>query len=192
MSLPTTVLPAPATGLPGPGRSRRDRRRERARLARHDAQSAHLAELHAIAVLLADAAEVVRIGWVQHGWFAYRDDSGRAHVTTAYDLHRMGDRPVVGACLVGAVVHAAGGPASASGQLVNRALDLTWHTLREDPSARVRWCPSPAERAVQVRDLTGWNDTRGREAGEVAALLHAGADAARVSAEHLRVEQPSL
>ena len=33
------------------------------------------------------------------------------------------------ACLVGAVVHAAGGPEVATGQLAQRALDLIWHAL---------------------------------------------------------------
>lgn len=197
MSLPTTVLPAPATGLRGLGRTgllarRRWRRRARARLARHDVLVARLGELHAIEVLLADAGRIVESGWVQHGWFAYQDDTGRRRVASAYDLHRMGNRPVVGACLVGAVVHAGGGPRAVRSQVIKRALDLTWHTLREDPQRRVRWSPSPAERAVEVRDLTGWNDAPGRSAGQVGALLDATRAATRTETRHIRQEQRAL
>lgn len=197
MSLPTTVLPAPATGLHGLDRPgllarRRWRRRERARLARHDLLAARLGELHAIEVLLGDAERIVETGWVQHGWFAYEDDTGRRRVATAYDLHRMGSRPVVGACLVGAVVHAGGGPRAVRSQVVQRALDLTWHTLREDPQRPVRWSPSPAERTVGVCDLTGWNDTPGRSAGQVGALLEATRAAARTETRLIREERRAL
>lgn len=197
MSLPTTVLPAPATGLPGLGRTgllarRRWRRRERARLARHDLLAARLGELHVIEVLLADAGRIVEGGWVQHGWFAYHDDTGRRRIATAYDLHRMGNRPVVGACLVGAIVHAGGGPRAVGSQVVKRALDLTWHTLREDPQRGVQWCPSPAQRAVEVCDLTGWNDAPGRSAGQVGALLDATRSAARTETRRIRQERRAL
>ena len=197
MSLPTTVLPAPATGLsglqrPGPLARRRRRRRERARLARHDLLAARLGELHAIEMLLADAERIVENGWVQHGWFAYEDDTGRRRVASAYDLHRMGSRPVVGACLVGAIVQAGGGPRAVRSQVVQRALDLTWHTLREDPQRQVRWSPSPAERAVGVCDLTGWNDTPGRSAGQVGALLETTRVAARTETRLVREERRAL
>lgn len=147
------------------------RRSERRRLARHDVLSARLAELHRINELLDEAGEIVGRGWVQHAWFAYRDETGRTRLATATDVHLMSGRPVVGACLVGAVVEAGGGIPAVHTQLVDRSLDLTWHTLSGTPGTSVRWCPSPPERAVQVRDLTSWNDARGRTAADVVSLL---------------------
>jgi hypothetical protein len=152
---------------------RRSERSDRRRLARVDVFSARLAELHRINELLDDAGQVVAHGWVQHAWFAYLDETGRTRLATATDLHLMSGRPVTGACLVGAVVEAGGGLPSVHTQLVNRTLDLTWHTLRGTPGTGVRWCPSPFERAVQVRDLTSWNDARGRTADDVGSLLGA-------------------
>ena len=169
MTLGQASPPVPVLAPP----RRLDRWSERRRLARHDVLGARLAELHRINELLDEAGEVVGQGWVQHAWFAYRDETGRTRLATATDLHLMSGRPVVGACLVGAVVEAGGGLPSVHTQVVNRALDLTWHTLREEPGTSVRWCPSPAERAVQVRDLTSWNDARGRTADDVASLLGA-------------------
>ena len=71
--------------------------------------SAQLAQLHAIRALLEQAAVVAGHGWVQGSWFSVATARGERRVT-AYDLHRAVDEPVIGACLVGAVVHAAGGP----------------------------------------------------------------------------------
>jgi hypothetical protein len=41
----------------------------------------------------------------------------------------MVGHPVVGACLVGAIIHAGGGLPQLRTQVVQRAMDLTWHTL---------------------------------------------------------------
>jgi hypothetical protein len=168
---------------------RPDRWSERRRLARQDLLGARLAELHRINELLDDAGEVVGQGWVQHAWFAYLDETGRTRLATATDLHLMSGRPVIGACLVGAVVEAGGGLPSVHTQLVNRALDLTWHSLREAPGTSVRWCPSPPERAVRVRDLTSWNDARGRTADDVAALLCATKGVALAEVGRVREER---
>jgi len=179
------VTPAPASTVQ-PRRARlRAARLERLRLAAQDRRSARSAELHRIAEVLDQAGDLVEGGWVQHGWFTYRDDAGRARVVTAHELHRLAGRTVVGACLVGAVVHGGGGPAEARGQLVGRTLDLTWSVLRRGAGPDRR-TPSPAERAVQVRDLTGWNDARGRRADEVVGLLATSATVARVEAGRLR------
>jgi hypothetical protein len=104
--------------------------------------SARLAELHAIRGLLQRTVEVVGAGWVQGGWFTVASAGGERTIM-ASDLHLVVVRPVTGACLVGAVVQAAGGPATVRSQLFQRTLDLTWHALREDPSRPVHWCPSP-------------------------------------------------
>lgn len=149
-----------------------DRIRRRG-LARQDRLSARLAELHAVEDLLTEAAALVSAGWVQHGWFAVLDGQGRRRTISAYDLDAFATGPVIGACLVGGVVHAAGGPPAVRSQLVQRTLDLVWHTLHEDEREPVRWCPGPAVRAAHLRDLTRWNDSSRRTAAEVAALLSA-------------------
>lgn len=151
---------------------RRDQRAERRRLRRQDALSARLAELHAIGALLASASEIVAGGWVQGAWFRV-DTPGGPRVVTAYDLDLVERQPVSGACLVGAVVEAAGGPETVRSQLVQRTLDLTWHALREGSDRPVHWCPGPRMRMMQVLELTYWNDAPGRTQGEVAGLLTA-------------------
>ena len=121
--------------------------------------------------VLEQAAVVVSAGWVQNAWFSVVDGRGGVVNLTAYDVDRATGEPVSGACLVGGIVHAAGGPRTVRSQLVQRTLDLTWHALREDEQAQVRWCPAPAVRAAHVRDLTRWNDDPRRTAPDVRALL---------------------
>lgn len=102
-----TTLLAPPQRSTRP--TRRERRAERRRLKHLDALSSQLADLHAIGELLGQAADVVSSGWVQGAWFTV-DTSGGPRSLTAYDVGLADELPVVGACLVGAVVHAAGGP----------------------------------------------------------------------------------
>jgi hypothetical protein len=99
------------------------------------------------------------------------------------------DRPVTGACLVGAVVQAAGGPATVRSQLVQRTLDLTWHALREDPSQPVRWCPGPRMRTMQVLELTHWNDAPERTRADVVDLLQSAQETADVQLRKCRADQ---
>jgi hypothetical protein len=153
-----TVLAPPQLSSTVPGRRA---------LAALDRRSAHLAELHHICALLQEARGLVQQGWVQNGWYAIRGADGVVR-TSGLTLHG----PVVGACLVGAVVHAGGGAAAAGSQPVQRALELTWHTLTSDGPIE-RWCPAPAERVAHVRQLTAWNDADGRTSAEVAELLGA-------------------
>ena len=156
--------------------TRRERRAELRRLGRLDATASRLAELHAMGPLLERAADVVARGWVQAAWFTVAAGGGKRRVT-AYELRRAENRPVVGACLVGAVVHAGGGPSAVTSQLVRRSLDLTWHALHGSPGERVQWCPGPDVRMLRVLDLTSWNDAPGRTQDEVVGLL--------VAARHL-------
>jgi hypothetical protein len=149
---------------------RRDRRAERRRLKRQDRLSARAAQLHAIRDLLEQAADVVSHGWVQGSWFSVATARGERRVT-AYDLHLVAEQPVSGACLVGGVVHAAGGPSTVRSQRVQRTLDVVWHALREDPEQPVRWCPGPSTRMMHVLDLTAWNDAPGRTQHEAVDLL---------------------
>ena len=170
---------------------RRERRAERRRLEHYDALSGRLAELHAIRALLGQAAEVVRGGWVQGAWFTVAATNGRRAVR-AYDVDLAVDRPVIGACLVGAVVQAAGGPTTVRSQLVQRTLDLAWHTLRQDPSRPVEWCPGPSVRMMRVRELTHWNDALERTQGQVVDLLHAAQLTADVQRDMCRAKQAEL
>jgi hypothetical protein len=149
----------------------RARLRHRRALAEQDRVGAHRAELHCIRSLLDDAANTVRNGWVQHEWFVYRDAAGRRRPIRAHNVRLLDDHPVAGACVVGAIIHAGGGRASAGSQLVQRALDVTWHALYRDVDAPVAWCPAPQMRAAQVRDLATWNDRTGRTSQDVIALL---------------------
>jgi len=160
---------------------RRARRRARRELAELDALGARLAELTRIRDLAEAARQVVAAGWVQDAWYV-RPDARRVDLAQA---RRMGQVPVERACLVGAILHAGGGVASADTQLVQRTLDLTWHTLHRGPAERVRWCPAPQIRAQHLRDLVRWNDREHRTRAEVEALLHAvGQAAARESDAH--------
>ena len=132
--------------------------RERRRLQAQDRRSARLAELHYLQGVMADAERIVLAGWTQHTWYA----AGDAHLEPPCAFDR--------ACLVGAIVHAAGGR---NGQLTHRALRLTWHTLFRPGRDIVAWCSPPDVRAAEVRDLTQWNDSPSRRAGDVVDLLRA-------------------
>ena len=154
-----------------PGRRGRTPRRELRRLRDRDRRSARLAELHGLRALVLVARDLVRAGWLQGAWAAYpAEEGGTRLVVSSRDLAPGLDEPV-GLCLVGALVSAGGGPAAARQQPVQRVLDLTWHALHGDPTAPVRWCPSPPERAAHVRELARWNDAAGRTAADVVALL---------------------
>jgi hypothetical protein len=150
--------------------------------------SARLAELDHIACVLNDAADLVHAGWLQESWFAYRDDTGRIRPVNAYNVKEMAGHPVVAACLVGAIVQAGGGLPHLRAQGVQRALDLTWHTLFMRPAELLHRVPAPQTRVHHVQDLTRWNDHRGRTAGEAEELLRRSATAARSQAEVLRHE----
>lgn len=166
-----------------------DRRAERRRLARRDAVSARLAELHAIVDVLSDAGEVVRHGWVQHGWFTVATPRGERLLTT-YDVRHVTEQPITGACLVGSIVAASGQPATS--QLVQRTLDLTWHALHDEAGRPAVLSPAPPVRAMRLRDLTRWNDRADRSQGEVVALLDRTGHLAAAHAGAYRVECDAL
>jgi hypothetical protein len=170
---------------------RREKHAERRRLRNLDALSARLAELHAIRALLEQSACVIDAGWVKGAWFTVDTPSGTRAVT-AHDLDLVVDRPVTGACLVGAVVQAAGGPATVRSQLVQRTLDLAWHALREDPSHPVRWCPGQPVRTMHVLELTYWNDAPERTRTDVLNLLQVAQKTAGVQLQRCRTEQRVL
>jgi hypothetical protein len=166
-----------------------DRKAERKRLARCDVVAARLAELHAIVTVLADAGEIVRHGWVQHGWFTVATPVGERLLTT-YDVRRVTEQPVTGACLVGSIVAAGGEPATS--QLVQRTLDLTWHALHDDTGHPSVLCPAPPVRAMRLRDLTRWNDRDDRSQDDVVGLLHRTSRLAVGHADAYRAERQAL
>jgi hypothetical protein len=161
----------------------RARRRQTRELQLCDQASARLAELDHIACLLDEAADLVRVGWLQDSWFAYRDEAGRVRPVNAHNVKDVKARPVVGACLVGAIIQAGGGLPQVRSQVVQRALDVTWHTLCNTPPELVSRTPAPEMRTHHVQDLTRWNDRRGRTAGEAEDLLRRSAGAAKSEAE---------
>jgi hypothetical protein len=173
--------------------SRRERRRRQRALRERDRRSAKLAELHHVDALLEEASTVIQRGWIQHAWFAYDDAAGRRRVVTAYSKRSSSVDSVAATCLVGAVVHAAGGPSTARSQLVQRTIDLTWHALFRGQHEQIRWCPSPLERAGHVQDLAHWNDDPARRSQEVTSLLGQARRLARAEEERTRalLSEPS-
>ena len=163
---------------PPVGQARPDPKSERRRLDRCDTLSSRLAELHAIRTVLTEAAEVVSHGWVQGAWF-----------TVATPVRQVA---VTGACLVGSVVYAAGGPEMARTQLVQRTLDLTWQALHEDVEPPAVACPSPQVRTMRLLDLTHWNDARGRTQAEVVDLLESTEHLADLHSRACHSERQSL
>jgi len=170
---------------------RRERRIARKRLRRVDALSAQLAQLHTLRTLLEQATEIVRGGWLQGAWFAV-DMGGSTRAVAAPEIGLTADHPVSGACLVGAVVQAGGGPEAVRSQPVQRALDLIWHSLREDAGQPVRWCPGPPARMIHVLDLTHWNDAPDRTRGDVVELLRSSVATADAQRARCRSEQAVL
>ena len=168
----------------------RAKRRRIRQLRLRDETSARLAELHHMTDILNQAADLIGGGWLQHSWFAYLDDTGRTRTVTAHNVNRMAGRPVVGACLVGGIVEAGGGLSNVRSQAVQRAVDLTWHTLHEIQVPANHWTSAPEVRMHQVRDLTRWNDHPNRTAPQAEALLRRSSAAAR--SEAARVSHLSL
>lgn len=179
--------PAPAAPTVRPGlRGWLDRLAARRSAARARRLAAHLQELDELGHLLSEARAVVEHGWIQHAWFAYVDDRGLTRRASSAAAVDVAGRPLVGACLVGSVVYAAGGPHAVHAQPVQRALDLVWHALAVDEGAAVLWCPAPDVRMGRVRDLTSWNDSPGRTAEQVASLLLTAERVAVQESERLR------
>ena len=155
----------------------RERRRRRRELAAQDRRSAALAELATIASMLAAAQDSIRVGWAQNAWYAYRDDRA-LRVVHGHNLGDLAGHEISASCLVGAIVTAGGGVEAVDTQPVQRALDLTWHTLRDARYHPSAWSPNPDVRLAHLRDLTGWNDNPHRTRDQVLALLRATEQAA--------------
>ena len=189
MTVTTSPPYSPTVSVDGHRPSWREKRRRTRQLRLRDETSARLAELDHMTDILNQAAELIGGGWLQHSWFAYLDDNGRTRTVTAHDVNKMAGRPVVGACLVGAIVQAGGGLSNVRSQAVQRAVDLTWHTLHEIQVQANHWTSAPEVRMDRVRDLTRWNDHPNRTAPQAEALLRRSSAAAR--SEAARVSQLS-
>jgi len=150
----------------------RDRRRARALARDLELDRAVRARLDAARAVIAAAADVVADGWIQNAWYQVRDDADVVRTVNAHNLRLLESGPVVSACLVGAVVHAAGGRYAAHDQVTGDSLDLVWHAaFAGDHRFGVGFTPAPSIRSLRVLDLTRWNDRPGRCIGEVLELL---------------------
>lgn len=174
------VLRTPAEASPA---SWRERRRTRTAERRTEQDRAVHARLDAARIVLAAATGVVADGWIQNAWYQVRDDTDAVRTVTAGNLELVESGAVVAACLVGAVVHAAGGRRAAHDQVTGDSLDLVWHAaFADDLRLGLRLSPPPSVRSLRVLDLTRWNDRPGRCIGHVLELLDAADDRAIVEA----------
>jgi hypothetical protein len=155
------------------------RRRARAVARRAEQARALRARVDAARVVLAAAGDRVADGWIQDAWYQVRDETDAVRTVTARNLELLDRCPVVAACLVGAVVQAAGGRYAAHDQVTGDSLDLVWHAAFDDDTRfGVGFSPSPGVRSLRVLDLTRWNDRPGRCIGEVLELIDAADDRA--------------
>jgi hypothetical protein len=90
------------------------------------------------------------------------------------------------------MVLAAGGPDQARTQMVQRTLDLTWHTLRDVLDPPTVLCPSPQVRTMRLLDLTRWNDAPVRTRHDVLDLLVAVRHLTDVHADAARRQRAAL
>ena len=149
----------------------------------YDPAAARLRQLGEVLEVLATARSVIEDGWVQDAWFAVRPRSQPAPAPAVAMVSSSLSYPdrddLAGACLVGAVVHAVRirhpGDARAEVDGVGPAIAVLWDALQESRGLGSRGVAGrvapPAVRAARVRDLTRWNDQRGRSRGDVLDLL---------------------
>jgi hypothetical protein len=148
--------------------------------------SGRLRRLGDACVVLADARTIVERGWVQETWYAGCPDPGGTAPAAAAAVRPPDE--VRGACLVGAVVHAArqrqaGGDDVEAGP----ALDVLWEAWQDSRGLRSVTglsgrAVSREVRAARVRDLTRWNDRPERTREEVLGLLDVAATLAIMDA----------
>jgi hypothetical protein len=150
---------------------------------RYDVTAAQLHQLDEVLEVLAATRSVIEHGWVQDAWFAVRSRP-QPGATPVAAMERSSiaypDRDEhLGACLIGAVVHAVRqrhpGSARAEVDGVGPVIDIVWDAWQESrglggPGVAGRVAP-PAVRAARVRDLTRWNDQPDRRRGDVLRLL---------------------
>ncbi|WP_433380859.1 DUF6197 family protein [Actinoplanes sp. CA-142083] len=127
----------------------------------------------ALAVLSATRGVIAR-GWVQNTWYVLETPAGPRPARQRFLPSRLDRSRVVGACLVGAVMHG-GWQLSPRAEYAYPAIDALWHTLFDAGAAGsadpVGPMTPPLVRAARVRDLTTWNDRGHRAKHEVLQLL---------------------
>jgi hypothetical protein len=142
------------------------------------------ARLGDVCAVLDGARTLIERGWVQDRWLvipapaAHRSTAPGAHRSTAVHRSTAAEVPpdVSGACLVGAVVHAAQRHyATADAIHAAPALDVLWDAWQETRGFGGPGIAGPAAprevRAARVRDLTRWNDQPDRTRDEVLGLI---------------------
>jgi hypothetical protein len=127
----------------------------------------------ALAVLSATRGVIAR-GWVQKTWYVMETPERPRPAMQRFFPSRLDHQRVVGACLVGAVMHG-GWQLSPRPEYAYPAIDALWHTLFDtvatgnaDPVGPMT---PPLVRAARVRDLTTWNDREHRTKQEVLRLV---------------------
>lgn len=144
------------------------------------------ARLGDVCAVLDGARTLIERGWVQDRWLVTPAPAVRRATVT-------GTPPdVSGACLVGAVVHAAQRHhASAAAIHAAPALDVLWDAWQEtrgfDGPGLAGWAAPREVRAARVRDLTRWNDQPDRTRDDVLRLLDLATSRAIMEA----MEQPA-
>jgi hypothetical protein len=149
----------------------------------YDVVAFRLRQLDEVLEVLAAARSVIEHGWVRDAWISVRPRSqpvaAPAAARVSSSLSSLDRDDLVGACLVGAVVHAVRqrhpGDARAEVDGVGPAVDVIWDALQESrglggPGAAGR-VAAPAVRAARIHDLTRWNDQRDRSRSDVLGLL---------------------
>jgi hypothetical protein len=144
---------------------------------RRDAELERLRQLEGARAVLERARALIAQGWVQDTFYVVRGRNGQNRPVSPFGLLLLTRTDVVGACLVGAVAHAAGtvDRRDRRGQAA-LAVDTLWHTLAEEPSyGRLSTAPfdavHPAARAARVRELARWNDEPVRTREQVLGLV---------------------
>ena len=147
--------------------------------------------------VLERAREVVERGWVQGTWYVVARPGKPPRPAPIPSVAARDD--VVGACLVGAVIHAAKQDDPHADMAVwGLPLDLLWDAVNGraaesgDAAAGTGWRAAPAYvRAARARDIARWNDHPGRDVTEVLRTVDvavAGAIQGAVTAAPSRAE----
>jgi hypothetical protein len=144
---------------------------------RRDQEVERVRQLEGARAVLERARALIARGWVQDAFYVVRGRNGDNRPVSPFGLLLLTRTDVVGACLVGAVAHAAGSVdrRDRRGQAA-LAVDTLWHTLAEDPTRdRLPFLAAdavhPAARAGRVRELARWNDEPTRNRDDVLGLI---------------------
>jgi hypothetical protein len=158
------VDPPVRTDRPTPAR-----RRLRSLLpSRPDSHVERRRQLDGTRALLERARGLVADGWVQDAFYIVRGRHGETRPVSPFGLLLLSRTDVVGACLVGAIAHAASSVDRRDRRVqAAQAVDTLWETLAATEADTTH----PAARASRVRELARWNDESVRTREDVLDLL---------------------